>query len=150
MNVTTVGEILQQARKLEAMAAECCGALADQAADQEVRMLAAYLGRHHRRLAETLGELPREEHGRICSVPIPYGPQRADFRQVQHMALPPDATTEQVLAAAMRLDEGLVALYRQVVRQGVSVEVKELFEALIRFEEADEVELRKLKAMGCA
>jgi len=149
MNVTTVAEIVDQARRLETLAAGFCERLAGQTADEGVERLARHLGRHCRRLSEALGEVSREECERLCSVPVPYGPQRVDFRHLEHMELPPDATPDQMLDAAMRMDEGLTGLFRQVLRQQVVGEVRELFEALVRWEEADEAELRKLRALGC-
>ncbi len=38
-------------------------------------------------------------------------------------------------------------LYRQVLQQPVDDEIKELFESLVRAEQRDEIELKKIKAM---
>ncbi len=52
-----------------------------------------------------------------------------------------------VLDAAVILDECLVRLYRQVLQQPVDEEIRELFESLVRAEQRDEIELKKIKAM---
>jgi len=52
-----------------------------------------------------------------------------------------------VLDAAVTFDECLVRLYRQAARQSADAEVRALFEGLIRAEQRDEIELKKIKAM---
>ena len=150
MNATTVAEILDRARRLESLVAEHCESLAERSADGNVRFLAAYLGRHYRRLAGILEAFSQEAYRRVCAVPIPYGPQATDFRRLLDVDLPADATSEEVLDTAMRMDKGLTRLYRQVLQQQVAAEVRELFECLVRFEQADEAELQKLRAIGVA
>jgi hypothetical protein len=44
-------------------------------------------------------------------------------------------------------DQCLVNLFRQAARQDIDEEARELFEGLIRMEERDEIELKKIKAM---
>ena len=52
-----------------------------------------------------------------------------------------------LLDVAVILDECPVSLYRQVLPQPVDEEIREFFESLVRSEERDEIELKKIKAM---
>ena len=88
-----------------------------------------------------------EEIYRICHTPLRYEPHGADSHCFEGVELPPDATAAEVLDAAIEFDECLVRFYRQVVRQPVDQKIKALFESLIRMEQDDEIELKKIKAM---
>ena len=112
-----------------------------------VGLLTDYMSRHRNRLAEELAELPDAEGARLHALPIHYEPQAADCRCFEGMELPPDATALQVLDAAVRFDECLIRLYRQVLQQDVDQKVKDLFAGLVRCEERDEIQLKKIRAM---
>jgi hypothetical protein len=84
---------------------------------------------------------------RICKTPLRYEPHTADYLCFEGVELPPDATAAKVLGIGIKFDECLVRFYRQVTQQSVDQEVKELFESLIRWEQNDEITLKKIKAM---
>ena len=71
----------------------------------------------------------------------------ADCRCFEQVDLAPDASAQEVLDAAVKLDECLMSLYRQVLQQEVEPEVRDLFESFLHAEERDEIELKKIKAM---
>jgi hypothetical protein len=105
------------------------------------------MSRHRIRLHEALSSISPRQIKRVRATRLRYEPQAADCRCFEGITLPPNATAEQVLDAALVFDECLVRLYRQVLRQEVDQEVRELFESLLRAEQRDEVELKKIKAM---
>jgi ferritin-like protein len=106
------------------------------------------MSRHRKRLRAELEKLDPKELRRICAMPIHYQPDAADCRCFSRVTLPSDATAAQVLDAAVTFDQCLVNLYRQAAQQTGDGSVRELFESLIRSEERDEVELKKIKAMN--
>ena len=106
-----------------------------------------YMSRHQVRIAASLAKLSPQQILRVGNTPLRYEPQAADCRCFEGMELSADATAADVLDAAVKLDECLVSLYRQVVQQPVDEEVKEIFESLIRSEQNDEIRLKKIKAM---
>ncbi len=63
------------------------------------------------------------------------------------MELPPDAPAGQVLDNAVCLDGCLIELYRQAAEQAPDAESQAFFQGLIRCEERDAIELKKIKAM---
>jgi len=146
MPLITVADVLKHAEEFERMLGEYFADVAERTTRDGVRLLTDYMSRHESRIVEFLEKLPEEEVHRICSTPLRYEPHVADCRSFEGMELPPDATAADVLDAAILFDECLVRLYRQVAEQPVSEDIKELFEGLIRVEEQDVVELKKIKA----
>lgn len=147
MPVVTVADVLRHAEEFERMLADYFAGVSERTTREGVRLLTDYMSRHESRIAEFLDRLSGKQVRRICSTPLRYEPEVADCRCFQGMELPPDATVGAVLDAAIRFDECLVRLYRQVSEQPVGEDVKELFESLIHVEEQDQVQLKKIKAM---
>jgi hypothetical protein len=147
MSVVTVADVLLHAERFERLLADYYRCVAAGTAREGVRLLTDYMSRHRVRLTEKLADLDADLVGRIAIEPIRYRPQAADCRCFEGVELPPEATAAQVLDAAVQFDECLVSLYRQAARQTNHPESRALFESLIRAEERDEIELKKIKAM---
>jgi len=147
MAVITVADVIEHAERFENLLEEYYRKLAVEATRDGVRMLADYMARHRQRIAEALGKVPPEAYRRICAIPLRYEPQAADCRCFEGVDLPPDASAADVLDVAVKFDECLINLYRQVLRQEVDEHVAELFQDLISCEQRDEIELKKIKAM---
>jgi hypothetical protein len=108
------------------------------------------MSRHRRRIHYAIVKLPvtdAEEIRRICHAPLRFEPHGADFHCLDEMRLPADVTAREVLDAAIKFDECLIGFYKQVLEQPVDEHVRTLFESLLRMEQDDEIELKKIKAM---
>jgi rubrerythrin len=147
MAIVTISQVLACAEDFEHMLSDFYAKLSQQTTREGVRLLTDYMSRHRQRTHEALSNLSGRDMYRICKTPLRYEPHAADHRCFEGVDLPPDATASDILDAAIRFDECLVRFYRQVTQQSVDQEVKELFESLIRWEEDDEIELKKIKAM---
>ena len=150
MGVVTIAEVLRHVEKFEGILADFYANLSHQTTREGVRLLTDYMSRHRRRTHIALFKLPVkkvEEIYRICHTPLRYEPHGADRHCFEGIELPPDATAAEVLDIAIKFDECMVQFYRQVVRQPVDQEIKQLFESLIQMEQYDEIELKKIKAM---
>ena len=153
MGVVTIAEVLRHVEEFERMLAEFYAKLSQQSTREGVRLLTDYMSRHRRRTHIALFKLPvekAEEIYRICHTPLqydPHDPHAIDYTCFEGVELSPDATTAEVLDAAIEFDECLVRFYRQVVQQPVDQKIKALFESLIHREQEDEIELKKIKAM---
>jgi rubrerythrin len=147
MAVTTIADVLQQAERFEQMLADYYAELAENTTREGVRMLTDYMSRHRVRISAELTKLPSEQVSHICASPLRYQPDAADCKCFDGLNVPPDATANDILGVAMILDECLMGLYRQVLQQDVEPEVRELFESLLRSEQRDEIELKKIRAM---
>ena len=147
MAVITIRDVLDHAEQFEQALVEFYAKLAEGSPREGVRLLTDYMSRHRKRIGEALDKLSPEQMDQITSAPLRYEPKAADCRCFDLIQLPDDAAASQVLDAAVLLDECLVRLYRQVLQQPLEEEARELFESLVRSEQRDEIELKKIKAM---
>ncbi len=147
MAIVTIAQVLVCTEDFERRLAEFYAELAKQTTREGVRLLTDYMSRHRQRTYEALSKLPDIEMYRVCKTRLKYEPHTAGYHSFEGVELPPDATAATVLDIAIKFDECLVKLYRQVVQQPVHQKIKELFENLILWEQDDEIELKKIKAM---
>jgi len=147
MSVTTVACVLRRASDFECLLMDYYLSLAEQTHREGVRLLTDYMARHRRRLQEALSRFPGDTYKRISVLPIRYEPVSSECDRFAGRTLDPDATAEDVLDVAIELDECLISIYKQVVQQEIDPDVKELFDSLVRMEERDEIQLKKIKAM---
>ena len=147
MRAVTIGQILDHVEKFEAMQADFYRRLSEENPHEGVRLLTEYMSRHSSHIKELLGDMPPEDKAHILKVPVSYEPHIPDCHCFEKIDLPADANAAQVLDAAVLLDECLMQLYRQVAQQPVDQQIKDMFEALMRILEKDEVQLKKIKAM---
>ncbi len=147
MAIITIEDVLKHAERFEQMLADFYADLSEHSYREGVRLLTNYMARHRKRIDQALEKLSPEQVRRICSAQLRYEPHAADCRCFDKIKLPDDPLAAVVLDAAVILDECLGRLYRQVLQQPVDEEIRELFESLVRTEQRDEIELKKIKAM---
>ena len=147
MAIVTVADVLKHAETFEQMLAEYYAKLSERTVREGVRLLTDYMSRHQARIAAALDKLSPQRILRVGNTPLRYEPQAADCRCFEGIEVPPNGSAAQVLDAAVNFDECLINLYRQVLQQPVDEEIRELFESLVRAEQRDEIELKKIKAM---
>ena len=147
MAVVTINDVLHRAEQFERSLAEYYAGLSHRTTREGVRRLTDYMSRPRVRIHEELAGLSPEQIRRVRAAPLRYEPQAADCRCFEGIELPPEACAADVLDAAVTLDECLVRLYRQVLQQPVDEEINAVFESLVRVEQRDEIELKKIKAM---
>ena len=147
MAIITIEDVLKHAEWFEQMLADFYADLFKQSHRQGVCLLTDYMSRHRKRIYQALDKLSPDQVHRICSAPLRYEPHAADCKCFDKIKLPDNASAAAVLDAAVILDECLVSLYQQVLQQPIDEEIRELFESLVRTEQRDEIELKKIKAM---
>ncbi|MDD5458018.1 MAG: hypothetical protein PHF37_01295 [Phycisphaerae bacterium] len=147
MAIITVAQVLACAEEFERMLSEFYTKISHETTREGVRLLSDYMSRHRQRTHHALAKMQAETINRIYKTPLRYEPNAADIHCFEGIDLSPDAKASQIIDAAVRFDECLIRLYHQVLGQDVDHEVKELFESLIRWEQDDEMELKKIKAM---
>ncbi len=150
MGIITIVEVLERVNDFERMLAEFYAKLSHQTTREGVRLLTDYMSRHRQRTHIALFKLPikeAKEIRRICHTSLRYEPQGLDKCCFEEIELASNATATEVLDVAIKFDESLIRFYKQVLQQPVDRRIKELFESLVRKEQKDEIELKKIKAM---
>ncbi|TFG39774.1 MAG: hypothetical protein E4H48_08550 [Syntrophobacterales bacterium] len=83
----------------------------------------------------------------VAATPRRYQPEATDCTCFEKLRIPEGASAAERLAGAVTFDDCLALLYRRMVAKEISCDVHELFESLLRGEQRDQVELKKIKAM---
>ena len=147
MSITTIAEVLEHVDEFERMLADFYAKVVQASTRDGVRLLTDYMSRHRQRTLKALAKLPDKQMQNICRTPMKYELRGADRSCFEEINLPEDATAAEILDAAIEFDEHLIQFYRQVLKQPVNKEIKEIFEGLVRFEQQDQIELKKIKAL---
>ena len=83
---------------------------------------------------------------RIVKIPLQYEPHIPGTHCFKEIKLATDANPHEILDAAIKFDECMVQMYRQIAHQPVHKDVKEFFENLQQMEQNDQLELEKNKS----
>ena len=141
-----IKEILEYTKKVDEAISAIYAKFSESAHNQLAGQLAEYLGRHYKRMSEVIGTMSEEKSSTLLSAYVPYGPQPADIKRLEDFTLEPDSSVDDLLDRAIELDGKLVEMFKMVLDEPVGLEVKELFEKLVKHEEGDQANLRKIKA----
>ncbi|MDH4202066.1 MAG: hypothetical protein OEV87_04165 [Phycisphaerae bacterium] len=148
MRAITIGQVLDHVEAFEDLLSTFYETFSRESSHEGVRLLTEYMSRHSHHMRDLLSKLPEEKVSHFLKVPISYQPHIPDCHCFERIEITPETEAAEVLDAAVLLDECLMQLYRQVVRQPVEEQIRELFEELILIVEQDEIQIKKIKAMN--
>lgn len=145
MVATTIEQILASVENFEQLLSQFYAKLSDQSHQDAVQRMLEYISRHRRRTKEALSKLPPEQLKQILKAPLRYKPHIPGVHCLDEINLAPDAGPREVLEAAIGFDECLMEMYRQIIRQMVHRDIKDMFESLLESEQNDQLELKKIE-----
>ncbi|MHC4478229.1 MAG: hypothetical protein ACYTEL_21535 [Planctomycetota bacterium] len=147
MRAITIGNILEHVENFENSVTEFFEYLHDKTHDEGAKLLTDYIARHRHRTLAALDRLPHEQIEHLKKLPLQYQPHIPGAHCFEKIKLSSDSTPLTILEAAIEFDECLVQMYRQISEQPVAHEIKDLFDSLAKYEEADEMHLKKTRQM---
>ena len=149
MAIVSVGDILDRVTEFEKRLEDYYAFVRDEAKDGGARLLTYYLCRHRRHLETAMEQLGAKELEHIRKIRLKHDVElRLEKSQQDHAEGSADVKGQQLLDIAVQHDELLIDLYKKVLEQPLSTEVKVFVESLLRTEERDIVMLKKMVAMG--
>ena len=134
-------DVLDHARAFHSKLSELYENLAEEAQQERVKMLLTYLSRHEEHMEESLAGYEEGASRSILDTWFKYIPGEAKLLQCEGITLEPDMSVDDIVAAALRMDNCLVDLYKEMAATAVSQEVKEVFANLLRMEEQQQHKL---------
>jgi len=147
MIAITVGNILEHVENFENSLTEFFEHLHVNTYDERVKLLTGYIACHRHRTLAALDKIPHEQIEHVKKQLLPYQPDIPGAHCFKKIKLSPDSTPLTILEAAIEFDECLAQMYRQISRQPVAREIKDFFENLAKYEEADETNLKKTRQL---
>jgi rubrerythrin len=120
--------------------------LAEQTNQERVRILLDYMSRHERGFEQALAEYDQERTQKLLDMWMQYTPEERVLELPKPEKLRHDMTVDEVVNAALRLDDELVRFYSQAARLAQTEEIRDLFTRLVEQQEDEEQKL-KLNAL---
>lgn len=136
-------DILNHARKFHSRLQAWYEGLSGQAEKHRVKLLLAYLSRHEERLSEHLARYETHAAQEVLDTWFQYVPEEDTMQRFRAIELTPDMTVNQVVTAALKLDQYLVDLFREGARRTMSSEVREILNSLLELEEEEQLRLKR-------
>ena len=134
-------DILRRAQDFHSQLSDFYHQLADDAKKTTVTMLLEYMSRHEKHLEESLAKYEESAASDILDCWFKYVPELATCKCFEGIEVGLSMSVDDVVNMAMRLDNCLVNLYREVAECANAAQVKEVFSALLEMEEQEKVKL---------
>ena len=132
-----VRDVLDHAKAFHGELKEKYDALEHEASAPRVKMLLDYLSRHEAHLQESLSDFEEDASAQILDTWFKYVPSEAQLQQISQIKLDEDMSIRDVVETALRMDNLLVDLYRDVAEVAVTDDVKAVFTNLLALEERE-------------
>ena len=147
MLAITIEEILGHVEKFEQQLTELYTKISKETNVDAVRLISEYMSHHRNRIKAALSKIPAEQMQRIIKIPLQYEPHLPGEHCFEEIKLAIDTDPQTILNAAIKFDECIAQMYRNISHQPLHKDIKEFFENLQRVEENDELEIAKIKGM---
>ena len=149
MSLVTVGDLIDRASDFEICIEKYYADLRDRAVNDGVRLVTYSLARRKRRLVETLDNYSSKQIELIRRIPVKF--EVVDLRNESYFSdriLPDDTNADTLLRNAVEFVELLISFYREIAQKSPGEEIGVLFSSLLKIEEKDVIELKKIRAMN--
>ena len=137
MPFLTIRDVLRKVESFHGEFGRRLHAAEDTAIDHEAKLMLRILGDHQRQLASILGSVDENKEYKVAILKewIQFDTEVDDpFVYLEGFEVDPNATSEEVLAAANKLDICLFCLYKSLAVGGSTPKAQRLFARLARME----------------
>ncbi len=139
MRYKTVKDVVEHSRKLHHDIREFYHKLAEQTAQARVKMLLEYLERHETQLEDMLKKFENDKSQKIWDEWYQYAPEDKLQDLLEDVKVSPDMGVDDVVLMALKLDDYFIGLYKDMVQNAASADVKAVFESLVKLEEKEKI-----------
>nr|MBS0019122.1 hypothetical protein [Gammaproteobacteria bacterium] len=136
-------DVLDHARSFHHQVGALYQRLENQAEKERVQMLLDYLGRHERHLEKSLADYEEEASKRIMDTWFQYTLEEDPSDLLSEVQIKGDMSVDDVVRLALRLDDYLIDLYKNMAENTDIPEVKEMFTNLLELEQQEEHQIAR-------
>jgi len=143
MNFETTKDVLDHAREFHGQVSVYYRQLGKKVQKERVKMLLEYMSRHEKHLEENLARYEEDVSGRILNTWFQYPPPKDILKTVVSFTLEgkENLTVDEVIDLALRIDDCLIQLYKQMAAESECGDVREVFTNLLEMEKHREMDL---------
>ena len=146
MRYKTVGEIIEFARQLHDALSRRYGELEQITTSERASLILDYLNRHERQLADAMDQYGQEAANGILGTWLQHTPEFFPQQLADRVCDVNLSSVEEIVQAALEVDDYLVQLYRNMVDKAEVEGVREVFENLLVMED---VEKQRISRTAC-
>lgn len=136
-------DVLDHARSFHHQVAELYQRLEDRVEKERVQMLLDYLQRHEKHLEQSLADYEDEASKWILDAWFQYTLEEDPSDLLSSVEIREDMSVDDVVRLALRLDDYLIDLYRNMAERADLPEVREVFANLLELEQQDEHQIAR-------
>ena len=139
MSYSTVKDVLDYSRKLHEHTRNLYQQLRDQTQRDRVDMMLNLLAAHENTLAEAMISMQEHTSQKVLQEWHQFEPGSISEALQDAHELHPDISIDELVKVALRIDDYLINLYRQMLSETTSDDARAVFESLIRLEETEKM-----------
>ena len=143
MAFETTKDVLDHAREFHTQLSDFYNLLSRKSEKQRVKLLLDYMSQHEKHLEETLSRYEEEVSERILNTWFQNSPPKQVLNTCKEIGIEgkEDLTVDDVIEMAVKLDRCLIDLYKDMIKNAETDEVRDVFKNLAEMERRYELEL---------
>jgi len=143
MAFETTKDVLDHAREFHTQLSEFYTLLSRKSEKQRVKLLLDYMSEHEKYLEETLARYEEEVSGKILNTWSQYPPPKEILETCREISITKtdDLTVDDVIEMAVKLNQCLIDLYKEMIKNSETDQMREIFTNLMEMEKRQELEL---------
>ncbi len=148
MAAEQVKSVLENTRCFHRSAKEMYARLAKSCKDQRTTMLLDYLSKHEAHLADTITQTEGDLSAKVLNTWVQSSESSLHLVQCQQLRTTSEASFEELVELALKLDDQVIAVYRDLAQRAEPEWLQDLFQNLFEMEQAEEKQLAKQTLRG--
>lgn len=138
-----VKEFVEFGRQFHAAIGRLYETLGEHAELERVRMLLDFLQRHEQNLEAALARFEKNSHSGILEAWLEYSPSLDVDAVLAEIKLPEKPSSDDIIAAALKFDDALIELYREVAEKAVNHNTRVTFQSLLTLEQGEKNQIAR-------
>ena len=139
MSYSTVKDVLDYSQHLHEHARNLYQQLRDQTQRERVDMMLQLLAEHEDTLAKSMQSMHEHTSQKVLTEWHQFEPGSIAKALDGCKQCHPDLSVDELVEMALRIDDYLIALYRQMASEATSSESRQLFDSLVHLEETEKM-----------
>lgn len=135
MRFQTVADVLDVVKSFHKALAAQFSELEQLTTSERARLMLDYLNRHEQHLSEATGQYDKDAGSGLLNTWLQFAPESHPDDLVAKVRAVDLNDVDSIVAVALAVDDYLIQLYRDLLSDADTDELKEVFESLIRLED---------------
>ncbi|MDK2778596.1 MAG: hypothetical protein KYX62_13135 [Pseudomonadota bacterium] len=139
MSYSTVKDILDYSRRLHEHARNLYEQLRDETQRERVDMMLHLLAEHENTLAEAMARIEEDLSGPVLTEWHQFEPGSISEALADCREMHPDVSVDELVRIALKIDDYMIGLYRQMLSESTNDASRALFESLVQLEQTEKM-----------